>query len=377
MPRTRVLALAVFVWFPALALAQLDRIVIPAGTPEDKDLNLINSEQDAQKKLSLYQDFLQKYASNRAAVAYVDWQLSDYYRSAGDLKKALEYAEKARTLSPHNLDILASEVTIAQQLNDNAQVFKYAIAGGEAYDSIDKQPQPADLSAEQFASAIASEKDSNRSSYQFFENAAFNVIAAENQAKTRMDYIENFTSTFPNSKMQDDVSSFALLSLSELKDTQRLMAYADKMLKQKPDDLPALLMLANYYVDSAEPGAVAKAIGYAQRAVVAAKAEDAAADKSRKVSSGVAHSVLGRAYAKQEKTPASISELKSAVTLLKGQDDQQYAVAAYYLGWDYAKLNRLTEARAILSDASAIPGPVQQPVKELLAKVNTARAAGK
>jgi hypothetical protein len=30
-----------------------------------------------------------------------------------------------------------------------------------------------------------------------------------------------------------------------------------------------------------------------------------------------------------------------------------------------------------LNEAAAIPGPVQQPVKDLLTKVNTARAAGK
>ena len=78
-----------------------------------------------------------------------------------------------------------------------------------------------------------------------------------------------------------------------------------------------------------------------------------------------------------QKTLPSISELKSATALLKGNDEQQYAVAAYYLGWDYAKVNKLTEARAILNEAAVIPGPVQQPVKDLLTKVNTARAAGK
>ena len=100
-------------------------------------------------------------------------------------------------------------------------------------------------------------------------------------------------------------------------------------------------------------------------------------DKSRKISAGIAHSTLGRVYAKQEKTSSSISELKSATSLLKGQDEQQYAIAAYFLGWDYAKSKRLTEARAILSDSASIPGPMQAPTKELLAKVNSARAAGK
>src|SRR6185437_13050622 len=41
------------------ASAQVDTIVIPAGTPEDNDLNTIGNEHDAQKKVSMYQDFLQ------------------------------------------------------------------------------------------------------------------------------------------------------------------------------------------------------------------------------------------------------------------------------------------------------------------------------
>ena len=130
-------------------------------------------------------------------------------------------------------------------------------------------------------------------------------------------------------------------------------------------------------MDSSEAGSATKALTYAQRAIVASKADDPNADKSKKISAGVAHSIAGRAYAKQEKTAQSITELKSATALLKGQDDQQYGVAAYYLGWNYAKISRLTEARAALNEAAAVAGPGQQPAKDLLTKVNTARAAGK
>src|SRR5437764_1456155 len=54
----------------AIAYAQLDRIVIPAGTPEDIALTEIGKEQDAQKKTAMYEDFLQKFSANPAAVAY-------------------------------------------------------------------------------------------------------------------------------------------------------------------------------------------------------------------------------------------------------------------------------------------------------------------
>ena len=49
------------------ANAQIDRIVIAAGTDEDHALQAISNEQDAQKKLAAYQDFVQKFSSNPAA----------------------------------------------------------------------------------------------------------------------------------------------------------------------------------------------------------------------------------------------------------------------------------------------------------------------
>ena len=80
-----------------------------------------------------------------------------------------------------------------------------------------------------------------------------------------------------------------------------------------------------------------------RRAVAAAKADAPDADRTRKLSGGVAHSTLGYAYMKQEKTVAAVAELKSAAGLLKGVDDQQYAVALYRLGYAYAKLSHNTK----------------------------------
>jgi len=90
----------------------------------------------------------------------------------------------------------------------------------------------------------------------------------------------------------------------------------------------------------------------------------------------VAHSAIGWAYLKQEKTTAAITELKAASVLLKGQDDQQYARAMYGLGFAYAKLNKLTEARDALSEIAKTPGPLQAMSQDLLTKVNSARAKG-
>src|SRR5438552_3874277 len=124
--------------FRTLAFAHVDRLGSPARTAEYNDLNAISTAQDAQKKIAMYQDFLQKYASNPLAVAYANWQLAESYQTAGDLQKAIACGEKAAAASPHNLDILTSVVTVDQPGKDNARMFKYSVQGGDAYDVIDK-----------------------------------------------------------------------------------------------------------------------------------------------------------------------------------------------------------------------------------------------
>ena len=96
--------------------------MIPAGTPEDQALQAITKEPDDQKKLAMYEDFLKQFASNPAAVAYGNWQLSQAYQGAGDLQKALDYGDKALASAPHSLDILVSQASIAQQTEEQSQV---------------------------------------------------------------------------------------------------------------------------------------------------------------------------------------------------------------------------------------------------------------
>ncbi len=361
------------------ASAQTDKIVIPAGTPEDHDLQAISNEPDAAKKLTMYQDFVAKYASNPAAVAYGDWQISQAYQTTGDFNKALDYGDKALVGSPRNLDIVVSQANIAQQAKDNAKLMDYAAKGGEICSSISKQPKPAGMSDEEFNKQVAEDQSAAKNTCDFLESAGFNVIADESDAKKRMAEIEKYSAAFPDSKFQDQVSSYAMYTLGpgQLNDQARLFAYGEKTLAANPNSLPALLLLAGSYVDDGKPTDLGKAITYSQKAIAVAKADAPDADKSRKLSAGVAHSTLGYAYMKQDKTAPALPELKSAVALLKGQDDQQYSVALYRLGFAYAKLNKVSDAREVLIEAVKIPGPLQVMSQDLLTKVNAARAKGK
>jgi tetratricopeptide (TPR) repeat protein len=359
--------------FSTLSFAQVDKIVIPAGTPEDQALQEISKETDSQKKVALYQDFVQKFSGNPAAVAYGNWQLSQEYQAAGDLPTALEYGDKALAGSPRDLDIIVSQAGIAQQLKNDAKIMDYAEKGGQVYESIAKQPKPEGVSDQDLAVRVAADQEAAKSGHDFLDGVGFNAIADEKDAKTRMAYIERFTAAFPNSHYQEQVSQYAMFTLGpgQLNDSARLIAFGEKSLQSNPDNLPALLMLSNAYVEDAKPANVAKAATYAQKVIALAKADAPDADKSRKLSAGVAHSNLGYAYMKQDKTAAAIPEFKSASALLKGQDETTYAIAMYRLGFAYAKLNRRPEAKEVLEKVVTIHGPLQQPAQDLLDKVET------
>ncbi|HTT23792.1 MAG TPA: tetratricopeptide repeat protein [Candidatus Sulfotelmatobacter sp.] len=358
------------------ARAQVEKIVIAAGTEEDHALQDINNEQDSAKRLAMYQDFVQKFSSNPQAVAYGNWQIAQAYQASGDFQKSLEYGDKAVASSPRNLEILVSLEGVALQAKNNEKAIDYSAKGGDICQSIAKQTKPESMSDEDFARKVSDEKEANKSSCDFLETGGINVIAAETDPKRRMAEIEKFSAAYPDSKYNDQVSNLAMYTLGpgQLNDQTRLVAFGEKMLARDPNSLLALLLLANYYGDS---GNSTKAITYAQKTIEVAKADAPDADKTRKLAAGAAHNTIGWAYLKQEKSTAAIPELKSAAALLKGQDDQQYARALYGLGFAYGKLNKLTEAREVLTEAVKIQGPMQAMSQDLLAKVNQARAKGR
>src|SRR5947209_9213167 len=175
-----------FLFTISQANAQSDRIVIAAGTDEDHALQAITTEQEAQKKLTMYEDFVQKYSSNPQAVAYGNWQLAQAYQTSGDMPKALDYGDKALGGSPHNLDILVSQVGIAQQAKNNLKLMDYAARGGEVCNSIANQSKPEGMSDEDFARKVTEDSASAQNNCEFLETSGFNAITAETDPKNRM-----------------------------------------------------------------------------------------------------------------------------------------------------------------------------------------------
>jgi tetratricopeptide (TPR) repeat protein len=370
MKACRSIALAVLVAILVPLLAAQTKIVIPAGTPEDQALQEITNQQDAQKRIAMLEEFVQKFSSNPAAVAYGNWQLAQQAMTAGDPQKALAYGDKALAGMPDVLEILVSQVDIAQQLKDSAKVVDYSVRGATVISAMEKSPKPDGVTPEEFANQLAAQRAAVQPNYQYFEIAGYNAVTAEKSASRRMAEIEKYLAAFPESKFSESLATLAILSFQEMKDSAGLAAFGDKMLAKSPNNVRLLTVLASAYAN--DPAHMAKAGAYARKAIELQKTKGAADDVTDRKLAGVAHSVLGRSLLQDAKYPAAAAELKSATALLK-DSPEDVAGAWYYLGFAFIKMERAADAISALTQAAGIEGPYRQPAQELMGKVKAAR----
>src|SRR6185369_6656048 len=165
------------------------KIVIPAGTPEDKALTEISQEGDNQKRISMLEEFVQTYASNKAAAAYGNWQLSQQYVGS-DLNKALEYGDKALAAMPDVLDIIQSQTDLAQQAKNYEKVVDYACRGAVVINSIQKQPKPENIDEQSWKDSLTREREQAQPVFDYLATAAYNAMTSEQDAKRRITEIE-------------------------------------------------------------------------------------------------------------------------------------------------------------------------------------------
>ncbi|HYY69628.1 MAG TPA: tetratricopeptide repeat protein [Terriglobales bacterium] len=350
-----------------VGIAQVTRILIAAGTPEDAAIQQISNEGDPEKRLPLLQDFVQKFSTSPMAVAYGNLQLSQFYSAKGDNVQALAYGDKALAAAPNDLDILGSQTSLALQMKDYAKVVDYAARGGTAFQGIAKQPKPPDASEQDFAARIEQERAGAQQSYEYLQGLAVNAIANESDGKQKVAEVEKFEAAFPGSKYEPQVIQYAVVALQQMNDPYRLAAYGQKAVAASPDNPLLLSLLAGALVET--PAYFDRAMEYARKAIALAKADAPDADINRKLAAGTAHTALAFGLMKQEKNASAIAELKTALAQLKA-DPSGSQKASYYLAYAYAKTKNYAEARQILNKLAAAQGPFQQPARELLAKVS-------
>jgi tetratricopeptide (TPR) repeat protein len=355
-----------------IASAQVTTIALAAGSAEEKAFKAASAEADGQKRIAMLESIQHDFASNAQAVTFAQWQIAEQYQQDGDTGKALENAQKAMAGQPNNLDLLVFVAGVAQKAKANDVVMDCAVHGGAAFNGIGTQPKPEGMDQKLYDERAKQAQEPLRPSYEFLEATALNAILAEKSNAKKMTYVEKFIAAFPGTRFQEQIAQLAVTTLAEMKDSARLNSFSQKALAANPNSVGTLVVLSEAYSENTDSGSASRAEGYARKAVDLSKTNKPSDPSQAQFYEGLAHSALGYALLKEEKSALAVPELKTACGLLKEHADA-YAAAMYRLGFAYAKTpGHMADAKSTLTELASIDGPYKQLARDLLARVQQA-----
>ena len=341
------------------------KYVLKPDSPAEKALLEARAEADPSKRLALLDAFVRSFPES-AGAAYAQY-LSNYLELK-EWDKALEYGRKAYDADNEEPEILANLTRAALGQGDSGAAVQWGTAGGALLRKLSAAPRPDNVDEDEWK-RHQEELQTQREQLEYF---TFEAVSREADAARRIQLLDQFTQAFPGGTYARRAPAAYALAYQQTGDAAKMVAHAEKALELEPDHEAMHLLLGETYLqqnrlDQARQHAqsVTKILEAKTRPETMSEAEWT---KYLNNYRGAAQSIVGRVLMQQDKTAAALPVLKSAADLLAG-DPQALAPVLYNLGFAYAKQNRLTEARAVLSRAARIPGPYQQLSRALLAKV--------
>ncbi len=349
------------------------RVLIQAGTPEEKALTAIGATADPAQKLALIDKFLADFGEGDLAVVAYEQYVS-YYLEQKNYDKMAEYAEKLLGVDPDNIAAAVNLVRAAAEKHDTPKLF----AAGERVSGIlarYKAAPPPEPSMD--PNSWAAEKQKNLEAVQenvrYVEYQLFNAAYQTADPATRAGLCERFVGAFPESSYAANAQEMVPLAYQQARNYPKMVESAEKVLAQDPKRTTLLLLLADYFSEQGQQ--LEKAESYAKQGIeqlgAATKPEGAAeAEWQKQVSlqKGVAWSALGQVYINQKKDAQSLEAFRTAAPLLK-PDAIAYARNQYRMGFALINLKRLAEARTAFAEAASVESPyralAQEKLKEL------------
>ena len=357
-----------------LPCALAKRVMVMAGSPEDKAIQQIINEKEVSRRLPLIAKFAADFAAKPDMVVYAEQLYQDAYLESGDYDKSLEYGERALAADPTDMDVVMKLVRAARQKPDPARLFRYVTQFAEWYNGLETA-RPADRDETSWREFVTRTRAEYQEDFGRLEYVLLDLIPRETRPQERLQILDRFSKAFPKSSYASNVYQYYAYTYQQLDDTAKLMEYADKVLAVDPQNFAMPLLVAQVLSEQGKDleratALATKALELAEKAQPPANAPAEEWQKSRHASLGLAHGILGFIHLRQNHNPQAISELKTAVPLVRS-DPALLSTVLYRLGFVQAKnLKMLEEARATLSECSNVAGPFQQAARDLVAKID-------
>jgi len=365
------------------ATAQIGKSVsVAAGTPEDKALTDIYAATDGPDKIALLDKFMADYGKGDLELLG-DQLYVQSYLAQKDYAKVYEYGDKVLALDPDNFSTAVIMVHAAEEQGDGKKLFDACQKVAAIVKRYKSAAPPEGTAADTWNAQRDAVLKTVEGDVGYVQYALLNAAYKTTDASARAALLEGYAATFPDSTYTVSAREQTAIAYQQAQNAPKMVAAAQSLLTSNPDDISMLILLADTWCN--DPAHLDKAAAYAQHALeLLAQAkkpdnvDDAQWQKQVAIQKGLAYSSLGEVNVNKggARTGQAIDQFKQAAPLLKS-DTFSYAQNQYRLGFTLAKLQRIPEARVVLTEVIGLNSPYKSRALDTLNKIGGPVASGK
>jgi tetratricopeptide (TPR) repeat protein len=357
----------------ATASAQIgESVSVSAGTPEDKALTEIYGAPDGPEKVALLDKFMADFGKGDMELL-ADQLYVQTYLAQKNYGKVYEFASKALALDPTNLAAAVSMVHAAEEQGDAKKLYDAGDKVAEIIAQYKNSPAPEGTSPEQWAQQKTANLNNAQGDIGYVEYSLVNKAYKTTSPIARAALFERYVTSFPDSPYTTTVREQTAIAYQQAQDTPKMLDTAQRILVTDPNNISMLLLLSDYWTENGKE--LDKAAADAQRALdllAQAKKPDNLSDaqwqQQVSVEKGLAYSAIGEVNVNKGRNQPAVDAFKQASPLLKS-NTVLYARNLYRLGFTLAKMQRIPEARTVLSEAVSMDSPYKSKAQETLNKI--------
>jgi tetratricopeptide (TPR) repeat protein len=368
-----VILMAILLGIATTASAQIGKSVsVSAGTPEDKALADIYAAPDGPDKVALLDKFMADFGTGDMALL-ADQLYVQTYLAQKNYAKVYEFAAKALALDPTNLSAAVSMVHAAEEQGDTKKVFAAGDKVAEIISKYKNLPAAEGTPPDQWAQQKSVSINNVQGDIGYVEYALVNAAYKTADPATRAALFERYVTSFPDSPYTITVREQTAIAYQQAQETPKMLDTALRILAADPNNISMLLLLSDYWSENNQQ--LDKAAADAQLALdqlAQAKKPDNLSDEQwqqqMSLQKGLAYSAIGEVNVDKGHNEPAVDAFKQASPLLKS-NTVLYARNLYRLGFTLAKMQRIPEARTVLTEAVSIESPYKARAQATLSKI--------
>ena len=368
-----VILMAILLGIATTASAQIGKSVsVSAGTPEDKALADIYAAPDGPDKVALLDKFMTDFGTGDMALL-ADQLYVQTYLAQKNYAKVYEFAAKALALDPTNLSAAVSMVHAAEEQGDTKKVFAAGDKVAEIISKYKNLPAAEGTPPDQWAQQKSVSINNVQGDIGYVEYALVNAAYKTTDPVARAALFERYVTSFPDSPYTITVREQTAIAYQQAQETPKMLDTALRILAADPNNISMLLLLSDYWSENNQQ--LDKAAADAQLALdqlAQAKKPDNLSDdqwqQQMSLQKGLAYSAIGEVSVDKGRNEPAVDAFKQASPLLKS-NTVLYARNLYRLGFTLAKMQRIPEARTVLTEAVSIESPYKARAQATLSKI--------